>query len=91
MRIREILYEERDVKIMMIQMKMAVYLKASTTTDICKTRREQRSTFVDNRPKKFGGQGSGFRFANIPVIKRYYGNSKEKYSWRKRVEEEEKD
>ena len=72
-------------------MKMAVYLKASTTTDICKTRREQRSTFVDNRPKKFGGQGSGFRFANIPVIKKILRKFlKEKYSWRKRVEEEEK-
>ncbi|KAI5957492.1 ECM16 [Candida theae] len=48
------------------------------------------STFLDNRPSKFGGAGMGFGFKNVPVIKRDTEVAKKKYSWRKRVQDEDK-
>lgn len=46
------------------------------------------SGFVDNRPAKFGGIGGGFGFSNIKTIEKSV--PKKKYSWRSRIEEEEK-
>ncbi|WLF77461.1 putative ATP-dependent RNA helicase DHR1 [Lodderomyces elongisporus] len=48
------------------------------------------SSFVDNRPSKFGGSGFGFGFKNIPVIKMDENVPKKKYGWRKRIEMAEK-
>lgn len=45
-------------------------------------------TFVDFRPLKFGGAGSGFGFSNVPKIEK--AKPKKKYTWRLRVEQEEK-
>ncbi|CCD24999.1 ATP-dependent RNA helicase ECM16 NDAI_0E01830 [Naumovozyma dairenensis CBS 421] len=47
------------------------------------------STFIDNRPAKFGGMGSGFGFANMKVINKGKKLSKRKYNWRQRVEMQE--
>lgn len=46
---------------------------------------EAASSFIDNRPSKFGGQGFGFGFANIEVVKKEKKPSKRKYNWRQRV------
>ncbi|RLV93668.1 putative ATP-dependent RNA helicase DHR1 [Spathaspora sp. JA1] len=90
----EILYEEREVKdyqdlsedeiLNTFGVAHANYEDESED----EPEEEVRSTFVDNRPSKFGGMGSGFGFSDIPVIKKEAG--KKKYSWKKRVEQEEK-
>lgn len=46
---------------------------------------EQKSSFVDMRPKT-GGFGSGFNFKNKEKVKK---TSKKKYTWRAKVENEE--
>lgn len=87
---REILYEERDIKDFNDDEDGSIFKNFDEDIHV-QEEEEQRSTFVDNRPKKFGGQGFGFGFANIPVIKKDTTEApKKKYSWRKRVEEEEK-
>lgn len=48
------------------------------------------SSFVDNRPAKFGGSGTGFGFANLPKIHKASKAAKKKYSWRLKVEKEER-
>lgn len=48
------------------------------------------SSFIDNRPAKFGGSGMGFGFANLPKVEKKAAIPKKKYSWRMRVEDEEK-
>ncbi|KAI5951755.1 ECM16 [Candida jiufengensis] len=73
-----VLYEERDVK------------DFDEENSAQENVNEVKSSFVDNRPSKFGGSGFGFGFNNIPVIKKDESASKKKYSWRKRVEDEEK-
>ncbi|RCK67784.1 putative ATP-dependent RNA helicase DHR1 [Candida viswanathii] len=85
-RTREILYEERVVK---------DYEDDDSDEEDGSALEEEEEVqtggFVDNRPSKFGGQGFGFGFANIPVIKKDKSSEpKKKYSWRKRIEEEEK-
>lgn len=49
-----------------------------------------KSTFVDYRPQKFGGSGSGFGFANLQKSDKSKTTSKKKYTWRLKVEKEEK-
>ncbi|KAK6461067.1 component of small subunit processosome extracellular mutant DEAH-box protein [Scheffersomyces coipomensis] len=50
-----------------------------------------KSSFVDNRPAKFGGSGSGFGFANLPKIeKTKTAPSHKKYTWRLKVDQEER-
>lgn len=49
-----------------------------------------KSSFIDNRPSKFGGSGFGFGFANVEVVKKSKAPSKKRYNWRQRVELEEK-
>lgn len=48
------------------------------------------SSFIDNRPSKFGGSGFGFGFANVEVVKKSKVPTKKKYNWRQRVELQEK-
>lgn len=50
---------------------------------------ENTSSFVDNRPAKFGGQGFGFGFSNIEVVKKESKAPKRKYNWRQKVERQE--
>lgn len=45
------------------------------------------SLFIDNRPKKFGGQSMGFGFANLPKIEK--DPVKKKYNWRTKVAKED--
>ncbi|SCU96922.1 LAME_0F17898g1_1 [Lachancea meyersii CBS 8951] len=47
------------------------------------------STFVDNRPAKFGGSGIGFGFQNAKVVHKTKAPSKKRYNWRERVQMEE--
>ncbi|CUM49862.1 uncharacterized protein AC631_02660 [Debaryomyces fabryi] len=49
-----------------------------------------KSSFIDNRPLKFGGSGFGFGFENLPKIEKPKTVSKKKYSWRLRVEQDDK-
>lgn len=50
----------------------------------------EKSTFVDYRPQSFGGSGSGFGFANLQKSEKVKGVTKKKYTWRLKVEKEEK-
>lgn len=45
-----------------------------------------KSSFIDNRPAKFGGSGFGFGFSNVKVVNKEKSASKRKYNWRQRVE-----
>ncbi|CCH62323.1 hypothetical protein TBLA_0H00300 [Henningerozyma blattae CBS 6284] len=47
------------------------------------------SSFIDNRPAKFGGSGFGFGFSNATVIKKDKKQPKKKYNWRQRIELQE--
>ena len=84
-RTKEILYEEREVK------DYHDYEEEFGGEEESDQEEIKTGGFIDNRPSKFGGQGFGFGFANIPVIKKDKSSQpKKKYSWRKRIEEEEK-
>lgn len=78
-RTRDILYEEREVKEWDEE-------KHSDAEDFPST--EMKSSFVDFRPQSNGGAGFGFGFSNLPKIEK--GTSKKKYTWRLKVEREEK-
>ncbi|KAI5964722.1 ECM16 [Candida pseudojiufengensis] len=80
---KEILYEERDVE----EFDEENIIGANEDTSASPV--HNKSSFLDNRPSKFGGSGFGFGFSNIPVIRRDNKESKKKYTWRKRVEDEE--
>lgn len=54
------------------------------------TSETKTSSFIDNRPSKFGGAGFGFGFANAKVISKEKTVSKRKYNWRQRIEREER-
>ena len=93
-RTREILYEEREVK-------EDDFLEFGQNNEENREDSEDEedetdkfgdfgtttSTFIDSRPAKFGGSGSGFGFANLPVIEKL--QPKKKYSWRKKLEMEQ--
>ncbi|CCF57926.1 hypothetical protein KAFR_0D02780 [Kazachstania africana CBS 2517] len=49
-----------------------------------------KSSFIDNRPAKFGGSGIGFGFANVKVVNKDKKPPKKKYNWRQKVELQEK-
>lgn len=49
---------------------------------------DTQSSFIDYRPAKFGGSGTGFGFANIEKIEKQ--KPKKKYTWRLAVEREDK-
>lgn len=84
---REVLYEERVIKDASDNENENESIKDEAPSPDIST---PLSSFVDNRPSKFGGSGMGFGFKNIPIIKREPIISKKKYSWRKRVQEEDK-
>ena len=46
--------------------------------------------FIDNRPATFGGQGQGFGFKNLQTIKKKKNKAVPKYTWRLRVDQQEK-
>lgn len=87
---REILYEEREVK--------EWPQDAETYSDGFDDdgsgdefpSTEAKSSFVDFRPQKFGGSGMGFGFANLQKLEKSKAGSKKKYTWRLKVEKEEK-
>lgn len=80
-RTRNILYEEREVKEW-----------ESDSEPVTKEEEEAEessaSTFVDFRPQKLGGTGSGFGFGDLPKIEKK--PAKKKYTWRLALEREEK-
>lgn len=102
-RTKLILYEEREVKDWRDadQNEFANYKQISSEDDddeedVSKfgddgfPSSESKSSFVDNRPAKFGGSGFGFGFANLPKAEKIKLAPKKKYSWRLAVEKQEK-
>lgn len=105
-RTKEILYEEREVKDWQDDqdiIKTASYESPDESSendladedDLSKfgetsQTTENKSSFIDNRPLKFGGSGFGFGFGNLPQIEKPKTASKKKYSWRLRLENEDK-
>ncbi|KAG7191742.1 putative ATP-dependent RNA helicase DHR1 [Scheffersomyces spartinae] len=93
-RTKEILYEEREVKEWPpegIDTRMSYESDGDEDEDDDDKYGEfsqSQTTFIDHRPSKFGGTGSGFTFSNI--TKKEKKESKKKYSWRLRVEKEDK-
>ncbi|CAK9440435.1 uncharacterized protein LODBEIA_P45350 [Lodderomyces beijingensis] len=92
-RTREILYEPREAHIMDdVPGENKEMINHNNYEDDAQDKEEfspkdrPSSTFVDFRPAKFGGAGSGFGFKNIPVIKRDTEASKKKYNWRKKLD-----
>ncbi|CAI5756793.1 unnamed protein product [Candida verbasci] len=91
---KEILYEARDI--IDDEPELANYDDESESESESENENGEeevvKSTFIDNRPAKFGGTGSGFGFSNIPTIKKDSTDQlkKKKYSWRQRVQDEEK-
>lgn len=87
---REILYEERVVNDLQEQSPQNVNTLEERTTDtLCLEaiesphETEKKGAFIDNRPEKFGGNGSGFTFSNLPKLDR---KRPKKYNWRLRIE-----
>lgn len=85
-RTKDILYEEREEKEWSGEEFQNGIEEEEEEDEFPST--ESKSSFVDFRPQKFGGSGSGFGFANIPKIEK--SASKKKYTWRLKVEREEK-
>lgn len=81
---RQILYEDRTVKDWDEESADDSGIESLSETSAY----EPQSSFVDNRPSKFGGTGSGFLFSNIPKIEK--DASHKKYTWRLKVEREER-
>ncbi|ODQ61508.1 hypothetical protein WICANDRAFT_28445 [Wickerhamomyces anomalus NRRL Y-366-8] len=48
---------------------------------------ETKSSFIDFRPSKFGGSGSGFSFQNLPKVTK---TKKKSYNWRSKLAAEER-
>lgn len=78
---KEVLYEEHEAK------EWSNELDAEEEDEFPST--ETKSSFVDIRPQKFGGSSSGFAFSNITRIENEKP-AKKKYTWRLKVEQEEK-
>lgn len=82
-RTRDILYQEREVK---------DWLDGADESGTDEEPEDEApataGSFVDFRPQKFGGSGLGFGFSNLPKIEK--SASKKKYTWRLKVEREEK-
>lgn len=101
-RTKEILYEEREVKEwpqgQEIQTKPSYESESENSAgledgdDLDKygDNAGNTSSFIDNRPLKFGGSGFGFGFENVPKVDKPKAVNKKKYSWRLRVEQEDK-
>lgn len=97
-RTKDILYEEHDVKDANDLMNNSYSSDVHSESDVDDSFAEDEdkfggfgpstSTFIDSRPAKFGGSGTGFGFANLPVIEKL--QPKKKYSWRKALEVQNK-
>lgn len=96
-RTQDILYEKRDVKEWndsegdfgdVVPVSTAAgNAEGAESTESTAFDETAMSTFVDFRPKKFGGAGSGFGFANVTKVEKT--KPRKKYTWRLRVEQEE--
>lgn len=91
---RDVLYEERVVKDwedepenfpMSTAAQEDAYDEDSKSSEFPET----KSSFIDYRPAKFGGSGTGFGFTGLQKIEKS-AVPKKKYSWRLKVEQEEK-
>ena len=78
----DILYEEREVK----EWGDEEPGSPSSDEDLSHDEAVSKSSFIDNRPAKFGGTGTGFGFANVKVINKDKTQSKKKYNWRQTLE-----
>lgn len=93
-RTKEILYEEREVK----EWPHSAENFSDAFDDDDKSdddedgfpSTEAKSTFIDYRPQKFGGVGMGFGFANLQKSEKIKTTGKKKYTWRLKVEKEER-
>ncbi|SCV05219.1 LANO_0H02674g1_1 [Lachancea nothofagi CBS 11611] len=86
--VRDILYREHEVKdwdednpAEANGHKEENYSKSDTNSEQIPS-----SSFVDNRPAKFGGSGFGFGFQNATVVRKTKAPSKKRYNWRERVQ-----
>lgn len=92
-RTKEILYEEREVKNWEDEDGSIFTQQRYDDSSDEKSDEESfpatgsKSSFIDNRPEKFGGSGMGFGFANLPKVEK--SSSTKKYSWRLKVERED--
>ncbi|KAJ8142823.1 hypothetical protein OY671_004035 [Metschnikowia pulcherrima] len=90
-RTRDILYEEREIKDWDEDHKDDPGFLAQPSYEEPEEVTETRSSFVDFRPSKTGSSMSGFGFANLPKAEKSDNSaSKKKYTWRLKVEQEEK-
>ncbi|KAF7998664.1 hypothetical protein HF325_006906 [Metschnikowia pulcherrima] len=90
-RTRDILYEEREIKDWDEEHKDDPGFLAQPSYEEPEEVTEPRSSFVDFRPLKTGTSMSGFGFANLPKTEKSDKSaSKKKYTWRLKVEQEEK-
>ncbi|KAF8001244.1 hypothetical protein HF325_003745 [Metschnikowia pulcherrima] len=90
-RTRDILYEEREIKDWDEDHKDDPGFLAQRSYEEPEEVTETRSSFVDFRPLKTGTSMSGFGFTNLPKAEKSDKSaSKKKYTWRLKVEQEEK-
>ena len=89
-RTKDILYEERDVKEWSEEDDISDHADNANEeeSDFDDDFTSTKSTFVDYRPLASGGFGSGFGFGNLP--KKTKTSTTKKYTWRLKVEREEK-
>lgn len=96
-RTRDILYEEREEKDMDLMNEIDDHNESESSEasnldnddadkfgDFGPATETSASTFIDSRPAKFGGTGTGFGFANLKVKEK--AQPVKKYTWRKKLE-----
>ncbi|SCW00720.1 LAFE_0C10462g1_1 [Lachancea fermentati] len=86
--VREILYEERELKDWP-ESGSSGGENEEDHDNLEDSTEAKQSSFIDNRPSKFGGSGFGFGFANAKVVNKSAKASKRKYNWKQRIEMEE--
>ncbi|CUS22866.1 LAQU0S07e01904g1_1 [Lachancea quebecensis] len=90
-RVKEILYEEHQTKNW--EDDHAGNSDIGSDSEEEETFRETgglgKSSFVDNRPAKYGGSGFGLGFQNVKVVKKTKPVPKKRYNWRQRLEIED--
>lgn len=89
-RVKEILYEKHEVKDWDQDFESGSESSSDTEDKFEDTTNQQSSSsFVDNRPAKYGGSGFGLGFQNVKVVNKSKASSKKRYNWRQRVEMQE--
>lgn len=81
----EVLYEEHETRDWDEDHKLD---EATEVKDTASSGAAEQSSFLDMRPKKFGGSGFGFGFSTAEVV--HKKAPKKKYNWRQQVELAEK-